>query len=84
MFYLFTKPNHPANSTFIQLTFDGQSVDLCTEWNSVLPSTPEFESAYSTCDDWSTLDQWLAHDEFVLVTSSTNPITRITHPELYL
>ena len=81
MFYLFT---HPDKSKFVQLTFDGQFVDLCTEWSSVLPSVPEFESAYDVCDKWSTLDQWLAHDEFVLVTSSPSPITSLTHPELYL
>lgn len=81
MYYLFT---HPDKSVFIQLTFNGQSVDTCTEWISVLPSVPEFEPAYDVCDDWSTLDQWLSHDNFVMVTSSPNPITSVTHPELYL
>ena len=81
MYYLFT---YPGESMFIQLTFNGQSVDLSTEWTKMLPSVPGFMSAYDICDDWSTLDQWLSHDEFVLVTSSPNPITSLTHPELYL
>ena len=81
MYYLFTRPGVP---TFIQLTFNGQRADTCTEWSSVLPNVPEFRPAYAVCDDWSTLDQWLSHDEFALVTSSPNPITSLTHPELYL
>lgn len=81
MYYLFT---HLGKSTFIQLTFNGQRADTCTEWSIGLPSIPAFAPAYDACDDWSTLDQWLAHDEFALVTSSPNPITSLTHPELYV
>lgn len=82
MYYLFV--NTRPRASFIQLTFDGQTVDTCTEWSYSLPNIPTFEYAYDNCDSWSSLDEWLSHDEFTLVTSSPNPITYLTHPELYI
>ena len=78
MYYLFTDLD---TDKFIQLTFNGQLVATCTEWTENVPEIAKFESAFNTCDSWSTLDEWLSHDTFRLLTTSPNPITPFTHPE---
>lgn len=84
MYYLFTDSDIDNPNYFIQLTFDGQFVATCTEWTENIPKTPEFTPAFNVCDSWSTLDEWLSHDEFILLTASPTPITPITHPELLI
>ena len=83
MYYLFRDPVHyEGDQSFIQLTFNNQRVATCTEWASSIPTTPSFTPAYQACDDWSTLDEWLSHDDFILLATSPTPITSLTHPEL--
>lgn len=85
MYYLFQDPApYEGDQYFIQLTFNGQLVDTCTEWTSSIPSTVSFTPARRACSDWSTLDEWLSHDEFVLLTTSPTPITSSTHPEFLI
>lgn len=81
MYYLFTNLDTTDTCEFIQLTFDGQLVATATEWTKNIPKIPEFAPAFDMCTSWSTLDEWLSHDTFRLLTTSPTPITLITHPE---
>lgn len=81
MYYLFTDADTDNLGQFIQLTFDGQRVATSTDWTNSIPLTPSFEPAYHETCSWSTLDEWLSHDTFRLLTTSPTPITPLTHPE---
>lgn len=84
MYYLFQDPSSDNDEEFIQLTFDGQLVDTRTGWSAYIPDIVTFTKAVHTSGNWSTKDEWLTHDEFILLATSPTPITSLTHPELLL
>ena len=84
MYYLFQDLSSDTDENFIQLTFDGQLVDTRTAWSPDISDTATFTKAVHTSGNWSTKDEWLTHDEFILLATSPTPITSLTHPELLL
>lgn len=84
MYYLFQDPSSDGDEKFIQLTFNGQLVDTRTAWSPDISDTATFIKANYTSGNWSTKNEWLTYDEFVLLVTSPTPITSLTHPELLL
>lgn len=84
MYYLFQDTNSDHLNYFIQLTFNDQLVATCTEWTKYIPNFPIFIQVDCLSGNWSTLDEWLSHDTFALLTTSPTPITPLTHPEFLI
>lgn len=84
MYYLFQDTETSNYDYFIQLTFNDQHVATCTEWTKSVSNSPTFIQVDNLSEDWSTLDEWLSHDTFVLLATSPTPITPLTHPEIFI
>lgn len=84
MYYLFQYLSSGNDKKFIQLTFNGQLVDTRTTWSPDISDTIAFTKANYTSETWSTKNEWLTHDDYILLTTSPTPITSLTHPELLL